>query len=224
MYIYIAFQKAHIRKAVGYQLVARCVFPIIALAVFMLGNLPARAKEMSVASAGSPASADPCNYNTYPYQCSLVDVYPRLTYFMIEFGFGYNPTTCDVIEPTFPVVAPPPQHGKTIIQSLTVTVPPGYPCAGAKGTAYEISYVWTDIPSVAERDTLTIDGAFVWSITLGPHPVNFRQVSVSSDKDGNLHFTYEWRSSSGHIADLSNCVIGELVEYPKNRTRDNNYY
>ncbi len=45
-------------------------------------------------------------------------------------------------------------------------------------------------------------------------PVNFRQTGVTDEGDGVLRFTYAWDSSTGNLADLANCVIGEIVTYP----------
>jgi hypothetical protein len=45
-------------------------------------------------------------------------------------------------------------------------------------------------------------------------PVNFHQTSTSDGGNGDLHFTYAWDSSSGHLPDLSACTVGELVTYP----------
>jgi hypothetical protein len=45
-------------------------------------------------------------------------------------------------------------------------------------------------------------------------PVNFRQTSTSDAGNGDLHFAYAWDSSSGHLADLSACTVGEIVTYP----------
>jgi len=32
--------------------------------------------------------------------------------------------------------------------------------------------------------------------------------------NGVLHFDYTWESSTGNLADLSNCLVGEFVTYP----------
>jgi hypothetical protein len=48
------------------------------------------------------------------------------------------------------------------------------------------------------------------------HPVNFHQTSVTPQSDGTLHFQYAWGSSTGNLADLSNCSVGEYVTYPGN--------
>jgi hypothetical protein len=45
-------------------------------------------------------------------------------------------------------------------------------------------------------------------------PVNFHQLSTSDQGNGDLHFTYSWDSSSGNLADLSACTVGEIVTYP----------
>jgi hypothetical protein len=45
-------------------------------------------------------------------------------------------------------------------------------------------------------------------------PVNFRQTNTSDAGNGDLHFAYAWDSSSGNLADLSACTVGEIVTYP----------
>ncbi len=45
-------------------------------------------------------------------------------------------------------------------------------------------------------------------------PTNWKQTSCSDDGGGDLHFEYTWTSSSGKLADLSSCTIGEIVTYP----------
>lgn len=45
-------------------------------------------------------------------------------------------------------------------------------------------------------------------------PVNFHQTSVVDAGNGDLRFTYSWASSSGSLADLSACTVGEIVTYP----------
>jgi hypothetical protein len=48
---------------------------------------------------------------------------------------------------------------------------------------------------------------------LPPHPVNFRQALVQKLPNGVLHFEYTWESSTGRLADLQRCVVGELVRF-----------
>lgn len=44
-------------------------------------------------------------------------------------------------------------------------------------------------------------------------PTNFHQTSASDAGGGTLHFDYAWDSSSGNLADLSQCTVGEKVDY-----------
>jgi hypothetical protein len=49
-------------------------------------------------------------------------------------------------------------------------------------------------------------------------PVNFRTAAVNKNPSsypiGTLEFVYYWDSSTGNIADLANCSVGEIVYYP----------
>jgi hypothetical protein len=45
-------------------------------------------------------------------------------------------------------------------------------------------------------------------------PNNFHQVGSGTNNSGTLHFVYAWGSSTGNLADLSQCTIGEIVAYP----------
>ena len=45
-------------------------------------------------------------------------------------------------------------------------------------------------------------------------PNNFHQVGSGTNNNGTLHFVYAWDSSTGNLADLSQCTIGEIVAYP----------
>ena len=46
------------------------------------------------------------------------------------------------------------------------------------------------------------------------YPVNFRQTVSRDPGQGNLYFEYRWDSSTGRLADLTNCTVGEYVSYP----------
>ena len=48
-------------------------------------------------------------------------------------------------------------------------------------------------------------------------PLNFTQVSASDIGNGVLRFEYAWNSSSGNLADLTACVVGEIVTYPSSQ-------
>jgi len=46
-------------------------------------------------------------------------------------------------------------------------------------------------------------------------PTNFRQVgNATALSNGTLRFNYAWDSSTGNLADLSQCTVGEIVSYP----------
>lgn len=59
-------------------------------------------------------------------------------------------------------------------------------------------------------------------------PVNFRERNRSSASGDQLHFTYEWESSSGNLADLRGCEVGEELRYvpgsPPSPPFDSNFY
>lgn len=45
-------------------------------------------------------------------------------------------------------------------------------------------------------------------------PTNFHQVGQGSDSgNGTLHFDYAWASTTGRLSDLSQCTVGEKVDY-----------
>lgn len=52
---------------------------------------------------------------------------------------------------------------------------------------------------------------FTVAATNGAIPVNFRQIDVYDAGNGDLHFDYKWDSSSGNLADLEYCIVGEYV-------------
>lgn len=50
-----------------------------------------------------------------------------------------------------------------------------------------------------------------------PIPNNFMQVGAGVARAGGvLHFDYSWGSSTGNLADLAVCRVGERVTYPGN--------
>lgn len=44
-------------------------------------------------------------------------------------------------------------------------------------------------------------------------PINFHETGSSDAGNGVLHFDYEWQSSTGKLSDLSDCLVGEAVDY-----------
>lgn len=51
-------------------------------------------------------------------------------------------------------------------------------------------------------------------VTVVATPINFRQVGPGQNVNGVLQFTYAWDSSTGHLGDLTSCLVGEYVTYP----------
>jgi hypothetical protein len=45
-------------------------------------------------------------------------------------------------------------------------------------------------------------------------PTNLHYTSCSDNGNGDLHFNYAFSSSTGNLADLSSCTVGENVTYP----------
>src|SRR5262249_55590425 len=53
------------------------------------------------------------------------------------------------------------------------------------------------------------------SASCSPIPINFQHVGPGVDiGSGTLEFNYVWQSSDGTLADLGNCQVGEIVNYP----------
>ncbi len=57
------------------------------------------------------------------------------------------------------------------------------------------------------QDTKTVD-------VFCPHPENFRETASRDMGDGDLEFTYDWDSDCEVVAHLTNCQVGEKVDYP----------
>lgn len=90
-------------------------------------------------------------------------------------------------------------------------------------TTTALTLVGVSASSVANNIQLsaTVSGSVMAQTTFtvvatpgGAVPVNFRQIDSSDAGHGTLHFDYKWDSSSGNLADLQYCVVGENVTYP----------
>lgn len=46
-----------------------------------------------------------------------------------------------------------------------------------------------------------------------PYPVNFKKEYGIDGGNGCLYFRYSWQSSTGNLADLEGCIVGEKVTY-----------
>lgn len=71
---------------------------------------------------------------------------------------------------------------------------------------YPINQCQTSTGTVTPNSPVTVQPCAV--------PVNFRRTLVRKETNGILYFQYAWDSSTGNLADLSNCVVGEIVNYP----------
>jgi len=58
-------------------------------------------------------------------------------------------------------------------------------------------------------------GTLVVRQTTAPTPVNYQQMGPGvAESNGGLHFNYTWGSTTGNVADLTDCEVGEDVMYP----------
>jgi hypothetical protein len=58
-------------------------------------------------------------------------------------------------------------------------------------------------------------GTATMTLVSAPTPVNFQQVGPGvAGQSGLLTFNYSWQSSTGNLADLTNCQVGQIVTYP----------
>lgn len=99
-----------------------------------------------------------------------------------------------------------------------------YYSANATGVNYGTSTVWGEWPVYWYQGT-TENIYFecrTYEYTTTPEaptevpcavPTNFRQTAASDAGNGTLHFEYAWDSSTGNLADLSQCTVGEKVDY-----------
>lgn len=67
-------------------------------------------------------------------------------------------------------------------------------------------------PDPCEADL--VQGTPVQAQVVCPIVVNFEQSNAESLGTGALRFTYTWSSSTGNLADLTECNVGESVYYP----------
>ncbi len=82
------------------------------------------------------------------------------------------------------------------------------PSSASAGT-YAVS---VSVPN-SDGGTLTSNSVNFTALRCGV-PTNFQQQSCSDIGSGDLHFVYTWVSSTGSLADLQGCTVGEIVTYP----------
>jgi hypothetical protein len=130
----------------------------------------------------------------------------------------YDLDTCEEISSGHWDVTGQPSRGSNDFATITGTLDNG-DCAGDRYTAAAIYYKWTSYDPTVPTDTFAatwtdpdyqVDGTF--DVTL-IRPTNFHQVQ-EKDENGALYFAYQWESTSGDLADLTRCQVGEYVKYP----------
>jgi hypothetical protein len=73
---------------------------------------------------------------------------------------------------------------------------------------------WYEITGLCTYDPVSVLKEAPMTVQTCAYPTNFHQVGSGTDTGGGvLHFDYAWTSSTGNLAHLSNCVIGEIVSY-----------
>ena len=72
-----------------------------------------------------------------------------------------------------------------------------------------------NIPEIAQKSNSQIMRfcAGCTPTRTGAVPTNLRQTAGSDAGGGTLHFEYAWDSSTGKLADLTDCQVGEKVDY-----------
>lgn len=94
-----------------------------------------------------------------------------------------------------------------------------HPTGGGTGCAgsfrYEATKSDVNAASGSWSNSAGLTGNFTMTRNTRPVPKDFVQDGAGSARPGAvLHFEYKWKSSTGDLADLSNCRIGEFVKYP----------
>lgn len=132
----------------------------------------------------------------------------------------YNPEKCTEISPGAWTVTTAPKRGTNEFGFVTGTLGNG-DCPGVTFVFGAIYYTWTSAVSTTPTDSFgatwtspDFTGPYTFGVTL-IIPKDFKQVGPGTARaDGVLHFNYSWASTSGALADLSQCEVGEHVAYP----------
>jgi hypothetical protein len=146
------------------------------------------------------------------------NVYPKTKTFMAAF-VEYNTSTCAEISPGSWSVTTAPTLGGNSFGTVTGMLGNG-DCPGMTFTFAAIYYKWTSAVSTTPNDSFaatwtspdfTIPNTFAITLII---PNNYMQTASSDKPNGVLHFEYSWTSTSGALADLTQCQVGENVAYP----------
>jgi hypothetical protein len=128
---------------------------------------------------------------------------------------GQTATTTATVSPTSnalpislsinsPAAVVTPAPGTTFTQTNTLVT--------VKGLSAGTASITATVPNSDGGQPITV-GSTSFPV-IQPVPVNFRQIAAQDVGGGNLKFTYEWDSSTGNLADIASCQVGESVAYP----------
>lgn len=152
------------------------------------------------------------NYTVNAQAKTLVDTYVE-----------YYPDTCELVSSGSWALATEPSFGKTETGIVTGYLANG-DCPDTEFPFAALYYTWTSANPKNPNDNFSAtwtsgDPDFpphtdTYAITLIV-PVSYRQAGHAvATADGTLNFKYRWSSTSGNIADLTRCQVGERVTYP----------
>jgi hypothetical protein len=148
-------------------------------------------------------------------------VYPKVKA-LVDDHVEYNTATCEEISMGSWTVDTKPKRGTWKTGTVTGKLSNG-DCPDDTFRFAALYYDWTS----ANPTNPTDDFSATWNSGTGRPPVthdysltlirpfNLQQVGPGvQEGDGDLHFNYKWDSTSGKVANLSQCEVGELVAYP----------
>jgi len=208
------------RSPFRFSRVARVVFCTLAMVSPLTYDLHAwqpsfpgaKVGQMATNAASSPSKSLRDHY--------IFTVNPQNEKFVASW-IEYIPSTCTLISSGSWAVSTPPKYGTTPMRILTGTLLNG-DCPGVTFPFTAIYYEWTSSdPTGVTKDSF----AATWTspdfqaqaavdITLIA-PINWKQKGPGVAMPGGvLHFDYAWDSTSGNLADLAQCQVGENVTYP----------
>jgi hypothetical protein len=121
--------------------------------------------------------------------------------------------------PTGATVSPNPVPVDAEVQTITIQTAKNSPPGGYTATFSATSpscpggYFFNGTPTNSQGNPNYCFVTFAITSTVAV-PINFRQKSVGALRNGTLVFEYEFDSSTGKLADLKDCQVGENVLYP----------
>ena len=196
------------------QIILCFVTPASILASQAQQNRPADQTKVGQMAEMSPDSLAPQPQSSFSYV-----VHPQVKTFGAAY-VEYRPSTCEQISSGSWAVTTAPKRGATATGIVTGHLGNG-DCPTHTFQFAAIYYTWTSADPAIPTDTFAATwssphfrAADTFNITL-IRPINWQQVGPGVAKpNGVLHFEYKWESTSGKLPDLSQCQVGEKVDYP----------